>query len=131
MADEKKSVRRGSGLRDLMRIAGPVVTVLGIIVVAFSAFDFASAAGTEQASKLNITAQRTLKAPTYGWIRWVGMTVIAAGVVMTAIGFEIFTGRKEEPEQEAPKRKSIGEPLGGIKKQTEPKRPASSQKPKG
>jgi hypothetical protein len=116
MSEQTKKRRRAAGYRGMMRIAGPVVTVVGIGLVAISAFDYSSSVGTEQTSKLNIMGRRTLRSPTYGWFRWLGTAFIAGGVVMTTIGFEIFTGRKDEPETETPKRKSIGEPLGGAKK---------------
>lgn len=129
MSGDKKSGRRSTGYRNLLRIAGPCVIVLGIALMAFSAMDFASSVGTEQTSKLNLAARRTLRAPTYGWARWAAMTLIAGGVVMTTIGFEVFTGRKPKDEPREPKqRKSLGQPLGGKKLSSQNRRDAGSRK---
>jgi hypothetical protein len=99
-------------MRGVMRVAGPVVVLVGIGLVAYSAIDFANTVGTES-SKLTIVSRRTLRSPEHGWVRWVGMTFIAAGVVGTSLGFELFSSRKPESQPDAaPRRKSIGQPLG-------------------
>jgi hypothetical protein len=112
----KKTRTRLAELRGPLRIAGPIVTLIGIGLIVFSAVGFASTMGTDQ-SKIRITTNRTLRSPEHGWSRWAGMVLIAVGVVMTSMGFEIFAPKpKNDAQESGPRRKTVGEPLGQLRK---------------
>lgn len=99
-------------MRGPLRIAGPVVIVVGIGLMVYSALDYANAVGTEQSS-INVVSQRTLRAPSHGWVRWAGMALIATGVVITSVGFELFASRKAAGQTSKPaRRRPLDQPLG-------------------
>jgi len=131
MNNPNKPPSRPFKTRTLLRIAGPVITVVGIALISLSAMSFASTVGSERALTVDMQAGRSLRTPKYGWFRWAGMTLIFAGVVVTSVGFELFTGRKSKskPESSEPaRRKIVGEPLGQLGKKPPANRPPDGRK---
>ena len=117
MENEPKTRPKSGGIRGALRIVGPVVTLIGIGLVVLATIGYYRSVGTIERRRDIAATARTYRPPDFAWCRWASLPVIAAGIVMTSIGFDqLFfkTPTDESQRPQLPNRQVVGQPLGQL-----------------